>query len=258
MDTMRQAACLARNVKSFLKKRPNRIWPDIESRIYKVTDATETLFICRPSRFSRSKNGILQGCLSLATQYHMHLLEIGEGDLIIDCGANVGELGKWAISRGAKYIGFEPEELEAKCAELNTAGAGAAIYKHGLWNSDRVLTFYRKPNSADSSFIEMNNYCDTVSVEVKRLDACGIDTRSAKRVILKVEAEGAEPEVLSGAESMLPEIDYVTVDCGFERGKENESTFIEVNRILHEFGFRIVAANFKRMTMLYENPSRAR
>jgi len=71
--------------------------------------------------------------------------------------------------------------------------------------------------------------------------------------LLKLEAEGAEPEVLKGALKTLKSIEYVSTDCGFERGKNQDATFNEVNEILVENGFYIVTANLKRPVFLYRN-----
>lgn len=66
-----------------------------------------------------------------------------------------------------------------------------------------------------------------------------------KTIILKVAAEGAEPEVVEGANRLLPEVDYVTVDCGFERGLLQEDTFLEVYKKLRRHGFEICALNMR-------------
>ncbi|KRD29134.1 hypothetical protein ASE36_10665 [Rhizobium sp. Root274] len=90
----------------------------------------------------------------------------------------------------------------------------------------------------------------------KRLDHLDIDVSGSRRVVLKIEAEGAEPEVLEGATGILANVDYVTIDCGFERGKERADTFAATNTFLADQGFRMMKPNFKRMIMLYCNMDR--
>ena len=78
-------------------------------------------------------------------------------------------------------------------------------------------------------------------------------TKLTHPIIFKLEAEGAEPEVLEGAENFLTLADYVTVDCGYERGEGQDHTFIEVNNILSSAGYRIVFAQFGvRVTLLFQ------
>ena len=75
-------------------------------------------------------------------------------------------------------------------------------------------------------------------------------------VILKIEAEGAEPEVLEGAADTLASIDWVTIDCGHERGVSKAHTFVETNVLMQDLGFRLHRAQFKRITALYRNTRR--
>jgi hypothetical protein len=52
---------------------------------------------------------------------------------------------------------------------------------------------------------------------------------------------------------LLNIVDYIAIDCGYERGKEQTHTFVETNAFLVDRGFRAVQANFHRMTILYRN-----
>lgn len=56
---------------------------------------------------------------------------------------------------------------------------------------------------------------------------------------MKIEAEGAEPEILEGGVNALAMTDFVTVDCGFERGKEEASTLAPVANFLLRHGFEL-------------------
>ena len=48
-----------------------------------------------------------------------------------------------------------------------------------------------------------------------------LDNFNFKKIkLLKVEAEGAEPEVLLGTAKILKRIEFISVDCGPERGLE--------------------------------------
>ena len=58
--------------------------------------------------------------------------------------------------------------------------------------------------------------------------------------LLKLEAEGAEPEILMGAENKLELIQYIAADLGFERGKKEESTYKQVTNFLLSRGFILV------------------
>ena len=224
--------------------------------IHVVEDKNDTIYICRRGRHKRYANGIAPKIESLAKEYHLDKLSELRNGTFIDCGANVGELGLWAISRGFTYVPFEPEFLEARCVDLNIFDGKETCRRQGLWNRSTTLTFYSQPNSADSSFIEFGNSASTTELDVVRLDEAMDLAAYPGPVILKLEAEGAEPEVLEGARDCLSHIDWVTVDCGYERGPGKEHTFVETNAVLLDHGFSLVAAQFDRVTALYRNSGR--
>ncbi|MFM1953459.1 MAG: hypothetical protein RL187_668, partial [Actinomycetota bacterium] len=70
--------------------------------------------------------------------------------------------------------------------------------------------------------------------------------------LLKIEAEGYEPEVLAGARSILPRVERITVDAGEER--EGKSTAPECVTLLTDQGFRLKKVYLKRGVFYFENP----
>jgi hypothetical protein len=130
------------------------------------------------------------------------------------------------------------------------------VYKNALWNKKERLKMYSLPNSGDSSIFDMGDSALTFEIDAVRLDQA-IDILKYKGVvILKVEAEGAEPEVLEGAEGILNNVDYVTIDCGPERGVNQEYTFIQTNNIMIKNGFVLKNIKFDRTVSIYYNPSK--
>ena len=71
--------------------------------------------------------------------------------------------------------------------------------------------------------------------------------------LLKLEAEGAEPEVIKGALNLLKNIEYIAADLGPERGLKQESTLKEVVNILLENNFKIVDFKYPRICLLFRN-----
>ena len=66
--------------------------------------------------------------------------------------------------------------------------------------------------------------------------------------VLKIEGEGAEPEILRGAEKTLQRVKYVCVDCGPERGMAKDSTLPPVCHYLLSQGFKFDQVSAKRLT----------
>lgn len=248
------AYCKVVNLRNALRGKRHRISPVAgeDPAIHLAADGTDKIFICRRGRHNRYKRGVMAGVDRLAADYSLDLIADLRDGTFIDCGANVGELGFWARRRGFRYIPFEPETLEARCVDLNHFDGAAQCIRKALWKEETVLKFYNRADSADSSVLEGAGQEPAVTIDATTLDAAVDLGNVTGPVIFKLEAEGAEPEVLEGAAKSLGRIDWVAVDCGFERGPERAHTFVETNTCLQDHGFRLVAAKFRRVTALYK------
>ena len=239
------------NARLIVRGRPIRVTMQ-NGPIYTVSDGEMQISICRQGRYNRYKRGVKRGIDGLASDYHLDTLESLDGGTFIDCGANVGELGIWAQSRHMNYIAFEPEQLEADCCDQNNFGGQPLTIRKALWKETTTLEFFHKADTADSSAFAVSDYSEKTVIPAVSLDGELDLTKLSRPLILKLEAEGAEPEVLEGAAKFLEIADYVAVDCGYERGSNQDHTFIEVNNQLIYRGYRIVVAQFRgRVTMLF-------
>lgn len=251
------AYCAMINLRNALRRKSHSIRPSGEAGIYIVSDGAEEIRICRRSRHNRSKRGVRRGVDALAGQYGLDAVAPIPGGTFVDCGANVGELGFWARARGMRYVAFEPEPPEARCCDLNNFGGAAGTHRKALWKETTTLEFFSEAETADGSLIAQSGQTVSRKIPAARLDdlLTSADLGPGTSV-LKVEAEGAEPEVLMGASRLLGAFDFVTVDCGPERGAERKDTFVETNTLLVDAGFRAVRANFRRLTILYRNAAK--
>ena len=166
---------------------------------------------------------------------------------------NIGELGYWARIRGLTYHAFEPESREATCCDLNNSPHQRTTNRCGLWSETTQLRLFSKAKSADSSFIEIANYDQVTLVSAVALDDYVVQHGIQAIEVLKVEAEGAEPEVLRGARESLKISRYVAVDCGPERGLSQEDTVRDVCNAMYAAGFQMIHANARRVCLLFEN-----
>ena len=180
----------------------------------------------------------------------LDLVDFKDGDLIVDCGANVGDLLMYFDIKGLKveYIGFEPSPSEFMCLERNVSPRRAMNL--GLWYEEKELKFYVSSGGADSSFIEPPRYDSIANIPTKRLDTIVTDRRIK---LLKLEAEGAEPEVIQGCDKILADIEFIAADLGEERGKEQESTMAPVINYVLSRNFEIISINAIRGSVLFRN-----
>jgi hypothetical protein len=73
--------------------------------------------------------------------------------------------------------------------------------------------------------------------------------------LLKLEAEGAEPEVIIGCEGILSKIGYIAADLGPERGLERVNTLPFVVNFLLSRNFEILEFTESRCSILFRNLS---
>ena len=183
--------------------------------------------------------------------YLLDLVPVSSNDTIIDCGANVGELNLSYKERGISlnYIAFEPDKSVFNCLEINNKENNNELFNIGLSNKNGIKKFYLDTEGGNSSFVTFGSE-EYNEIEVARLDKTIPLDKQIK--LLKIDAEGYEPEVLDGAKGILPNIEYISVDFGGERGANEETTIIEVNDFLYENNFKLIGLSKIRMVGLYK------
>jgi len=220
----------------------------------------QTHFFAHCERVNSYLAGLEARGEKLAKEYLLDQVPFGPGDNIVDIGANVGDLALAIQSLGIEVnlTAFEPSPREFAALERNLASnsaiKGFKAFNAAVWSDDDdQKEFYVKSATADSSIIPIDGYDETISVPTVRLDTV-LPKKTYK--LLKLEAEGAEPEILLGASQILSCFQFVSADVGFERGLRQESTLPEVTRILVEHGFHIKAVGRDRLILLFERTTK--
>ena len=247
-------SCFLENLIAFLNSRKVCFSYD---RLTKFYCATEGKIICNFTSKQRGfwlyRNGIQARGEFLFSSYCLNSMSFEEGDVIIDCGANSGDLTLELKRRAPKvrYVGVEPNPEDFKVLKKNVDLETSECVNKALGERNAVLNFYVCTENADSSLVEPPSYTEVVDVEVVRLDNLCNELGIKKIKLLKLEAEGYEPEILNGAAGVLNAIEYVAVDGGYERGKNNEQTLARVTNFLLENKFKMADIYFPWCRALY-------
>ncbi|QKK02920.1 MAG: FkbM family methyltransferase [Pseudomonadota bacterium] len=208
----------------------------------------------------RFRRGIENRLDTLAVEYLVPQCTIKEGDIVIDIGANIGEFTRYCCEhRGARVVAIEPENACEAALRINLKGLDAIYSNEALWCEDAELLLYHSHASNDTTLIEPVTYDFSETIRVVTLDGLmsRLDTGWEQPIdtikLVKIEAEGAEPEIIAGGSATLARTHYVAVDCGPERGLKQESTLLPVVNALLRLGFRFVGFRARRMVVLMKN-----
>ena len=154
----------------------------------------------------------------LKQRYQHPKCRVDVGDIVFDVGANIGEFSVALAASASKVYSFDPDP---NCWPALNANAG--LYDNifpfceGLGKEAKDADFYIASRTADSSFIQPQYYIEKISIPITSLKMKLRELSLSKVDFLKLEAEGFEPEILEGAEDVLPNFKKIAVDVSPER-----------------------------------------
>jgi FkbM family methyltransferase len=136
---------------------------------------------------------------------------VRKGDVVLDCGANLGTFTRTALNRGAKtVVAIEPAPENLECLRRtfpNEIASGRVIlYPKGVWDKDDVLTLHiHHDNSAADSFLIKDHKGDeeTVQAPLTTIDKMMAELKLDRVDFIKMDIEGAEPNALRGGRETI-------------------------------------------------------
>lgn len=204
-----------------------------EDNLWVIRDGSKKIFIPILRRYAMYKKGINQRLNHMLTRY-----DVGDmhGALILDIGAHVGEFAMAASKYAKKIICFEPDPIARAALIKNVSNLeNVEILPIALSNKTGFSTFHIATTFADSSLFMPKDVTSTsIQVETSRLDDLDLDFSGYARIVLKMDAEGFEPEVLQGARSTLTQLSQTAIDVSVERG--DDDTYDDVKKLLENEG----------------------
>ena len=191
----------------------------------------------------------------LFNSYCLQKITFKSDDVIIDCGANSGDLTLklFELCADVVYVGVEPSPQDYEVLSYNVTDKKAHLINKALGDRNDTLKFYICTENGDSSLIEPSSYTGSIDVEVVKLETLVNSLDLTKVKLVKVEAEGSEPEILKGAQGILDRVEYIAVDGGYERGVNSEQTFTTVTNFLLDNGFEMEDIFFPWYRALFKN-----
>lgn len=137
-------------------------------------------------------------------------LGVRKGDIVLDCGANVGTFARYALDGGAeKIVAIEPAPDNIECLRRNfpaeIASGRIVLVPKGVWDKDDVLELRVDPENqaADSFVIERKGAIVTARVPLTTIDKLATELGLPRVDFIKMDIEGAEVNALIGARGTI-------------------------------------------------------
>jgi FkbM family methyltransferase len=135
---------------------------------------------------------------------------VHKGDIVLDCGGNVGTWTRVALDAGAgMVVAFEPapENIESYRRNFKDeiAAGRVILVPKGVWNREDTLTLRRDPNNsaADSFVMIQNQNAATVQAPLTTIDHAVAELKLPRVDYIKMDIEGAEEKAIDGAHETI-------------------------------------------------------
>ena len=134
---------------------------------------------------------------------------VHSGDIVLDCGGNVGTFTRTALRHGAKLVvAFEPAPENIEVYRRNfkdeIAGGKVILVPKGVWDKEDVLMLKRDPhNNAADSFVLLADGSQQVAAPLTTIDRAVEELHLDRVDYMKLDVEGAEIRALKGARTTL-------------------------------------------------------
>ncbi len=221
--------------------------------IFRVRSKKSFFYIARAQRLNRYLYGVPERIAKVVASYGPQLTDLSGELNIIDVGCNDGVFLAYFKRENGKHIGLDIEPLELLCARLNAPQAH--LFNVAAGESLGYSRFESSPESSSSTLIQTKAFSEQHWIPTTTIDSIVNSFFEVNEIIdiLKVDAEGGEPEVLRGTRESLHRIRFIAVDVGPERGPNCEWTNEAVHKILTDSGFKNVWISSSASRVLYQN-----
>lgn len=132
------------------------------------------------------------------------------GDVVLDCGANVGVFTTVALEKGAKtVVAIEPNPEAVECLRRTFAkeisSGRVIVYPKGVWDRDDVLELMlsHQDPAMDGFVIHYSNIQGAVKVPLTTIDKLAVELNLPSVDFIKMDIEGSEQRALMGGKEVL-------------------------------------------------------
>jgi FkbM family methyltransferase len=172
---------------------------------------------------------------------------------VIDVGANIGQfaVASSRLFHGAKVYPVEPDPRVAEILRKNVGLTVAAnVCVTAIGDSVGIVTFNVNHDPQVSSLLPLgtdriesfpdSKVIEKISVPITTLDSLFGGIVLEEPIFLKIDVQGFEDRVITGAAVFLTRVQWVLMEVSFAKLYEGERDFEAVVELLGKNGFRFV------------------
>ena len=210
-----------------------------------------------PHRTKLYKRSIEDRFESLMKTYNLENIKFSSNDLIIDCGANIGEFSIAMVNNfNCRVLAFEPIDKDYECLKRNINEWGfekkIQLFKIGLSNFTGIQKFYVDSENAASSFVGNESKIESIQIQAVKLHDF-IKKEKLKTIkLLKIEAEGFEPQILEGLKSSSKLCKYISVKMD-EKNQHGLSNIEIIIDWFYKNNFRLLKFSTNKKSAIFIN-----
>ena len=179
---------------------------------------------------------------------------IDEESIVFDVGANMGVVCHWFAERSHHVYAFEPhpENVSTLQSQIKLRNcSNISLHQYALGREETQMQLHVKGFHGHHSLGDVDNSptVDKILVDVRTMDSVFEELNLNRIHFLKIDVEGFESDVLTGASSLLADkkIDYILFELQETLLQSIERTSQEVFDILFESGYQIIDLNGRIM-----------
>ena len=182
-----------------------------------------------------------------------HFLKSKEIDCVFDIGANEGQYATHLrrIGYNKKIISFEPMKKAYKVLEIKSIKDGNwTAYNYGIGEKEKEVELNISENSYSSSILKIlpdhyeaapeSKYISKENISIKRLDNLKeIDIEKLNKIFVKIDTQGYEENVLTGAEKILDKVEGIQMELSLHPLYEGQSLFNELYEKMKKLNYNL-------------------
>ena len=159
---------------------------------------------------------------------YLRQFSVNAGDIVIDLGANVGEISEYFVAKGAIVKAYEPNPHAFKILEKRLAKKkNITLYQSAVSNFTGTSNLYLfkdhmvdevKFSQASSLQAEKENVSED-SVEVDVVNIKDILAEHDKIKLIKIDIEGGEYDIMDDIIDNIEKIDHVLLETHEKKNK---------------------------------------